>query len=276
MPHLTDRNPKYSKHKASGQAICTLEGHDIYLGRYGSKASRDQYDRIVGEWLTNGRRLPSTLGGPFGLTVVELIDRFWTFAQQHYRRVDGTHTSEINNFRDALKPLARLYGSTPVSSFGSLALRAVRDEMIRLGWSRGTINRATNRIRHLFKWGTGRELVPPSVFHALLAVEGLQAGRSAARESEPVKPVAEAHVQAVLPFLSPQVKAMVELQLLTGMRPGEVIAIRGSVFQLLNTSVRLVTIDRWALPSLMIRTTGAPSDNTLSTSLVRSPRALYV
>jgi hypothetical protein len=50
------RNPSYRLHKASGQVIVTLGGRDIYLGPYGSRASRDSYDRLLAEWLQNGRR----------------------------------------------------------------------------------------------------------------------------------------------------------------------------------------------------------------------------
>ncbi len=57
-------------------------------------------------------------------------------------------------------------------------------------------------------------------------MRGLERGRCDARETEPVKPVPEAHVRAVLPFLLPPVQAMVELQLVTGARPGEVRILR--------------------------------------------------
>jgi integrase len=46
------------------------------------------------------------------------------------------------------------------------------------------------------------------------------------RETEPVKPVPEVFVNAAQPFMPPPVRAMVELQLLTGMRPGETCIIR--------------------------------------------------
>jgi integrase len=71
------------------------------------------------------------------------------------------------------------------------------------------------------------EMVPPEVLVGLAAVRGLEKGRSAARETEPVRPVAEAFVEATLPFLRPQVGAMVRLQLHSGMRPGEVVVMRG-------------------------------------------------
>ena len=55
MPRLINTTPKYRKHAASGQAIATLNGHDIYLGPYGRHVSTVEYDRLVAEWLANGR-----------------------------------------------------------------------------------------------------------------------------------------------------------------------------------------------------------------------------
>ncbi len=56
MPKLIHEPPKYRHHKPSGQAIVTLNGVAHYLGRWKSKASRVEYDRLIGEWLANGRR----------------------------------------------------------------------------------------------------------------------------------------------------------------------------------------------------------------------------
>src|SRR5262249_58694475 len=53
-----------------------------------------------------------------------------------------------------------------------------------------------------------------------------QRGRSPAPDRKPVRPVEDNRVQAVLPFLPPPVAAMVRLQRLTGMRPGEVVIMR--------------------------------------------------
>jgi integrase len=69
-------------------------------------------------------------------------------------------------------------------------------------------------------------LLPVTVHQSLQTVSGLRKGRSTAREAEPVGPVPEELVEKTLPHLSPQVAAMVRLQLLTGARPGEVVAIR--------------------------------------------------
>ena len=92
--------------------------------------------------------------------------------------------------------------------------------------SRGVINHRIGRIIRVFKWGVAEEIVPESVWRALTTVRGLEKGRTTVRETEPVQPVAVEVVEATLPFLLPPVRAMVELQLSTGMRPGEVCAMR--------------------------------------------------
>jgi integrase len=99
--------------------------------------------------------------------------------------------------------------------------------VLRIGLARGVINQRINRIRRLFRWGVENELVPSSVLEALRAVQGLQRGRSEARETKKVRPVSNALVEATLPHLSSTIADMIRLQLLTGMRSGEVVIIRG-------------------------------------------------
>jgi len=61
MPRLASSLPKYRHHKASGQAVVTLSGLDVYLGMHGTRVSRAEYDRVVGEWLA---LRPATARGP--------------------------------------------------------------------------------------------------------------------------------------------------------------------------------------------------------------------
>jgi integrase len=218
---MSPRTPSYRHHKPTGQAVVTLSGQDLYLGKHGSTASRIEYDRLVAEWLSNGRN-PIATGD---LTVVELVAAYLRFADGYYRR-DGVPTGEAENLKDAVRPLLKLYGHTPAADFGPLALKAVRDAMIEADICRTEVNRRVGRLVRAFKWAESQELVPAGKHHTLATVSGLRRGRSEARESTPVGPVPEAHVDAVLPHVSRQVRAMIELQRLTGMRPGEVTAMR--------------------------------------------------
>lgn len=68
--------------------------------------------------------------------------------------------------------------------------------------------------------------MPETTHRALMTVRGLEKGRTEARETEPVKPVADAVVDVTLPYVLPPVRAMIQVQRLTAMRPGEVCLMR--------------------------------------------------
>lgn len=221
------RVPSYRFHKPSGNAVVTISGRDIYLGEHGTAASKEKYDRHISEWLAGGRlALAPSASGENGLTIVELIARFMTHATMFYVRPDGTPTSEAKTLAAAMGPLKTLYGSTPAADFGPMKLRAVREKMIAMGWSRKSINHQTARIRHLFKWAASQELVPASIHVALATVAGLKAGKSAARETAPIRPVPMAMLEATIKCMPPVVRDMVLLQLVTGMRSGELVKMR--------------------------------------------------
>jgi integrase len=203
--------------------VVTLCGKDLWLGKYNSPESRQKYNRLVAEWLANGRTLPVA---PEDVTIVELVARFWTHAETFYRHPDGTQTGEAGNFKQALRPLNSLYGDTRAADFGPKCLRAIQNEMIRMGWARNHINKQLSRIKTVFRWAAERELIPGAVYHALRSVAGLKAGRSEARETEPVRPVPEGFITAIESHVSAQVWAMIQVQLLTGCRPGEVVVMR--------------------------------------------------
>lgn len=93
-------------------------------------------------------------------------------------------------------------------------------------WTRRYVNQQAQRITRMFRWGVSRELVPPAVHAALKTVEALKRGRCAAREGKRVAPVPADILDTVRPFLSRPVRALVDLQLLTGARPGELLALR--------------------------------------------------
>ncbi len=224
MPKLTSATPKYRKHRASGQAVVSIAGRDHYLGPWKSKTSIAEYDRLIAEWLANGRYQPAR--APNALTVSEVLVRYWRFAKGHYRGRDGKQTASLHGLRQALRPLRRLYGHTPSGEFGPLALKALRQSMVKDGLCRGTVNKRVDAIKRVFRWAVEEELVSPSVHQALLAVRGLQKGRTTAPEPEAVRPVPEADVQATLPHLPAIVADMALLQHLTGCRPGEVVIVR--------------------------------------------------
>ena len=82
-------------------------------------------------------------------------------------------------------------------------------EWVAAGRARSYVNQRVGRVKRLFKFGVGEELVPAPVFHALHTVAGLLKGRTDAREAEGVQPVPAEIVEKTLPHLGPRVAAMV-------------------------------------------------------------------
>jgi integrase len=197
------------------------------LGKWNTAASRQRYDRAIQEWLARGRFPVNDENNDDGLTVVEVLAAFKRYADDYYRHPGGSPTGEQVSFHAAMRPLKDLYAGTSAADFSPLKLKAVRAKMIEQKWSRPYINQQINRIRHIFKWAVAEELVPSHVLEGLRAVAPLKAGRCSAPEPEPVKPVPLEYVDAVLLHVSSPVAAMIRLQLLTGMRPGEVVVMRG-------------------------------------------------
>lgn len=228
MPRKSNFVPAYCLHRHSGKAIVRIAGRDHYLGPHGTPESRAEYDRLIAEWLACGRQsTTSALSAENkSLLVNEVLLAYVEFAEKHYS--DGQQVStEFANLKHAIKPVKQLYGHTAAEHFGPLALKAIRQHMIEVQkLSRKEINKRIGRIKRVFKWAVSEELIPPSVFEGLRSVDGLRMGRTTARETKPVKPVDDTVVEATLGYTSPQIAAMIQLQRLTGMRPGEVTNMR--------------------------------------------------
>ena len=238
---MPKKPPSYRQRKGYAQALVTLtdavtkQRRDYWLGEHGSPQSRELYHQVLAEWEANGRRLPDPPNGndgpAAGVTVAEVLNRYWRWAQTMYS------ASEVNTIAQIIKITRQLFGSTPAEAFGPKRLRMVRDAMIkgdadadppRRPWSRPHVNKQVHRLCAMFKWAAGQEMIPISVYQGLKAVESLKRGRTVAREPERVGPVPDEMVDAIKPHVSRQVWALVELQRLTGARGSEPFALRRS------------------------------------------------
>ncbi|WP_439628831.1 hypothetical protein [Gemmata sp.] len=229
MPRHVSHVPAYSLHKPTGQAMVRVSSGGtrrlIYLGKYGTPESQEAYRRVLAELQTVGPAVVATADRAGERTVNEVLLAFMRHADLHYRLAGGTPTSEVKELKASIAPVRELYGLSPAGEFGPRALAAVRTLMVNAGWCRTLVNRRIDRVKRVFRWASSEELVPVTVYTALRTLAGLQRGRTSARESDSVLPVDPAVVAATLSHMSRHVRAMVELQGLTGMRPGEVTAV---------------------------------------------------
>lgn len=229
MPRPRKLQPDYCHQKTTGRAFVRVGGRQVWLGQYGTQASKDKYLAVVAEWVARGRPAADTetptqklddgksrnlrdLNTPLsGPTLTLVIEPYWNFGQGYYRKNDRP-TDEIGCIKVVLRLLRKLYGDLPVAQFDSLKMLAVQQAMIDEGWARKTINDHMGRMKRALKWLASRKYIPATIYHESLTISGLEKGRSKARETDRKKPVPQEHVDAVLPFLSRQVATMVRVE----------------------------------------------------------------
>ncbi|MEW4527906.1 site-specific integrase [Maioricimonas sp. JC845] len=225
-PYRTAKLPAYRLHKASGRAVVTLSGHDVYLGLYDTPESREKYDQVIAQYVTNGRRWPVDVPADHRFTIGELVLRY---LQEHVEREylkHGKPTSQQGNIRSALRSLLQDYARTSADAFRPQDLKRVRDRFVDRGLARSTVNRFVGLVRQFFRWAVEEEYVPAEVLGRLQSVRGLRRGKTVAPETDAVEDVSDDQIARVLPQVSRPVAAMIRLQRSTGMRPGEVVRMR--------------------------------------------------
>lgn len=214
--------PSYCHHKPTNQAYVRVNGRMVYLGEFNSPQSRCKYAEIIAEWSAGNLNA-------FGqsISVARLAIAYTSHAKLYYRK-NNQATSHVYKVRSALKYLVGNCRNVAVENFTPKHLEQVRRSMIDAGLSRRAINDYTEVIKQTFQFGVCEGSVPPNVYAGLKALPGLRKGRSAARETSPIQPVSPLQVIKTLRELNPVVSAMVRLQYVTGMRPGEVCSMRVS------------------------------------------------
>jgi site-specific recombinase XerD len=166
-----------------------------YLGKYGSEASKREYDRIIAEFVANGRQ---AFVNPDELPVRSLIARYLCFIEKEREFAHG-HKNHITR---TLRTLHDLYGEHLVSQFTPSAFKVVRQHYVEKGLCRNTIKKHTVIVKNIFSWGVEEGIVPAEVGAALRMVQNLKAGYTAAVDYEKVKTVSDEDMEKTLPYVS--------------------------------------------------------------------------
>jgi integrase len=225
MPRTPNVLPTYRQHASSGQAVCTVRladgsRKDLYLGVYDSPAAKSEYHRVVALVATNGGIYPT---GSLELTISEALVKYGRHIESHYIGPDGKPTGTGDDIKVTLGYLKRIFGPTLLADFGPPQLKAIRQAMVDDGRVREQVNKRTSQVRQFFRWCVEEQLVAPTVLLGLQAVRALDCGRSGVKEGQPRQPADPVAVEKSLPFMSPAVRAVVQLLRLTGARPSEIL-----------------------------------------------------
>lgn len=231
------------RYHISGQSVVTLNGRDYYLGPHDSPEALARYAALIAIYQENGLSLPdgfhledieprvaSILAGS-GITLTanqanepirirHVAETFRLHVQDRYRN----NAQELHRLGKLCDELIEFDGDTLAESYGPKKLQTQRERWIESGLSRKYINRLTNSVVRMYRYAVAQELVSESAWQRLKSLEPLRYGQTAAPEHAPVQPVPLEDVRATAKELSPVLRAMVRVQLATGMRPSELCA----------------------------------------------------
>ena len=104
-----------------------------------SDSSRREYDRVIAEFIANGRQ---SFSSQAEITITSLILRFLDHMEKERNYADGTK----QGLKTSLGLLNDLYGTQPVTSFSPAALKTLRRQLLEKGLCRDTINHRINRM----------------------------------------------------------------------------------------------------------------------------------
>ncbi len=218
--------PKLRFNATTNRYRVTIEGRDHWLGRDKEEAER-AYHRLILEW-KSGMLIDAPADD---VRIVELVDKYSAAMANYYQTTPGSW----GRGKTAMGYLVRLCGSMRPEVFDMKMLRLVRDSMGqpreegKKTMCRSEINKCMSEITRFWKWCASMEMAPIEIFHKCQTLDPLKRGRCDARETESIEPAYPEHVKAVKPFVNSSVRAMIELQELCGMRPGEVCGLKAEM-----------------------------------------------
>ncbi|MFN6191794.1 MAG: tyrosine-type recombinase/integrase [Planctomycetia bacterium] len=251
-----DALPAMRHHRRSGNARVRIGGIEHWLGPWGSADSRLRYDELIAAWIASGRKSveaakPVAPPAPAAVAEVELpasadvtvgeLVRAWIASIERERAGAHKRASNWNGAiaaARALRPMAAM----PAKDFGPRALQDVRRRLVdtpilrkrrlpdgtetteAIPRSRRYVNDTVGRIRQLFNWAVGLELIPPERAYALSRVRALPLGQG--RETDRRTEVSAEVVNATLPHLTDEARALVLFMRWTACRPSEAARLR--------------------------------------------------
>lgn len=229
MPRPKTTDPK--KWLAGDGWRVKIAGYVYRLGADEAAAEAKRL-RLVAAWLTAGG--PGSPPPDLRMVAPQSGDRFCVaevagaYLERGLRpNLDPRQQRRIGR---AVAAVVDQFGGLDAGEFGGPELKAVRKSLLSQVYrgrylSRNYVNSLVGCVKTAWSWLAGERLAPTARLAEMLAVAQLEEG-DGGEETPDVLPPDPTSVQVVLDHLPPAIAAMVRIQRLTGMRPGEVCIMR--------------------------------------------------
>lgn len=202
-----------------------------------SEVSKSEAYALYHRWINEEfSHKPAVQDGSAGRAylIADLCKDYSEVCRKKYVRKDGTLSTHISQVESSLNAMIRAFGDLPVDAVGSPELTKIveampKHKMRRMGGpllTYGTVNARLKIIKQMYRWARARGLVDRNTAVDISLTEPLKKNSGLADKPRDVKPVSEMILDFTLAHCPPTVKDMINLQLVTGMRSGEMVQMR--------------------------------------------------
>lgn len=231
----TPAPPKPAPHHAYKSWTTTYYEHGKrHFKRFGkvdetTKAiAHARYREWFGKWQAG-----SAAGGLDGYTVRELCVKYAELARKRYVK-GGKLTSHIDQVEHALNALITRHGADQADAIGAPQITKLRDSMAHSTYPHGaprllstyTVNGRLRIIKQMYRWARSQGMVSREAAVDVSLTEPIRANSGEAKRPKIVKPVPMDIIQQTLAACPKTVADMIRVQMLTGMRSGEMCDMR--------------------------------------------------
>ena len=220
--------PKLCRHKNS--AFIYVRKKQVYLGKWGSDEAQAAYDRYLIEWAKNGG--VARLSQPSDrVLLVELVNAFLA----DYKARPVKSVPDLYSYDQVSVRLAKLFPDYLAEDFRVRDLELFRDSFKKAGfqcggkkkeYSRTYLNKITNRVKAIFRWGVSKDLIPAETAQRLNYLVPLRQGHTDAPETRQRHFIENKDFRSVHAVLASYYADIVDLLRLTAMRPSELCNMR--------------------------------------------------
>lgn len=222
MARPNNSHPPIRFHSTSGNYCLYRDNRRILLGTDRAEAERRRM-RLIAEWHGESTEINTDSGK---LTVSEALVAY-------FEAVRGSMDQRAaDRVCAAIQAATDRHGSMSAAAFRGRALAEVRAQLVRRKGKTGKpltrryINHLIDAMVLAFRWLVAHDYVPADNLARLREMSRELAEKGGGRESEPIGAVDEETILLTLTKCPPMLAAMIRLQRATGMRPGELLAMR--------------------------------------------------
>jgi integrase len=208
------RIPAYQKHP-TGQARVRINGKDYYCGKHGTPESHARYDQLIEE------KVLGHLDEVAAKTLTSILAAWWPECKRRYVKGKGKLGGAVN-WQPVIRLLRENFGDLAADQVGPKMVRHLLElEAAKRDWSLTYCRDVLSKVKLIYRWAVAEELLDVAAYQRVVLCS-IRHGR----QTTPKPPVADEVVNQTLAHLSPKLAAMVRIQRLTGMRPGELVIMR--------------------------------------------------